>query len=117
MNLKTIIWDEAKKTDKYYYNGNNDTPNKILNMFQNLATNENNEERNIVSLQYCGYNCDLDIFWEEADNKNVEMKLVVGLFLTYDNDTVNSSEVLLLSDICKPNYLENKMYNFILDCV
>jgi hypothetical protein len=115
-DLKYVSWNEAKKFDKYFYSGDDSLPDKIANIFQELATTENNEERTIVSLQYYDYICELDVFWEDTFESS-ELKLVIELFVTCGENTINNSEPLLISDIYKPSYLENRMYQFILDSI
>jgi len=116
-NIKDISWDEAKKSDVYNYNGNANTSKEIADKYQRMATNNiNGMERNIVSLRYKDYTCDLDIFWEDVMD-NTKFHLVIELFVDYENGTINCSEELLISDIYRPNYLENKMFQFIIESI
>ena len=114
-NIENVSWETAKESGEYHYSGNANTLNEISDKFQIMATNNiNGMERNIVKLQYKDYTCDLDIFWEDVMD-NTKFHLVIELFVDYENGTINCSEELLISDIYRPNYLENKMFQFIIE--
>lgn len=113
-NNSDINFEKIRKLKDYYYSGDENTPNYIINKFQSLASTKLEEERSIVSLKFFDYLCELDIFWEEEIETSSD-KLVVELFVTYEDSTINNSWELSLLDILKPNYLERCMFNFLLE--
>ncbi|MBS5307748.1 hypothetical protein [Clostridium sp.] len=109
-----LDFEQVRKLKDYFYSGDVNTPNYIINKFQSLASTKLEEERSIVSLKFFDYLCELDIFWEEEIETN-SYKLVVELFVTHEDSTINNSWELSLLDILKPNYLEWCMFNFLLE--
>lgn len=119
-NWTSANFEQVRKNKDYFYSGDENTPNYIINKFQYLANTKMEEERSIVSLKFFDYLCELDIFWEEFfDGDKCEFeddyKLVVELFVTHKDSIINNSYELYLLDILKPNYLERCMFNFLLE--
>jgi len=119
-NWTSTNFEKLRKFKDYFYSGDVNTPNQIIEIYQKLANTKMEEERSIVSLKIFDYLCELDIFWEELfDSGKCEFeddyKLVVELFVTYEDSTINNSWELSLLDILKPNYLERCMFDFLLE--
>lgn len=112
--MKILSWKEAKKEKSYYYSGDSNTPNEIADTFQELANVSKEDCRDIVSLEYEGYRCEVDIFWQDIDMEKPEY-LSMEMFVVHKDNVINNSGTLKISDIYKKDYLERTMYEFILE--
>lgn len=109
---------------EFLYNGDEDTIEFILNKYQEMAKEEkdyiNAKWDDLVVLEYGEYNCALDIYWDEKINDYGEKfhKLVINIFcMDEGGNVIGVSEDLKLIDICKENYIENRMKEFLLESI
>lgn len=109
---------------KFVYNGDENTIELILNKYQEMAKEEkdyiNARWDDLVVLEYGEYNCALDIYWyEKIDDCNENFyKLVINLFcMDEGGNVIGVSEDLKLIDICRKNYIENRMKEFLLEAI
>lgn len=109
---------------EFIYDGDEQTIELILNKYQEMAKEEkdyiNARWDDLVVLQYREYNCALDIYWDEkiTDYGENFYKLVINIFcMDKGGNVIGVSEDLKLVDVCKENYIENRMKEFLIETI